>query len=37
VLELALLRLPEPRTAAVPVVVEPAAQPDEEPGSKRPH
>ncbi|HXG27804.1 MAG TPA: endopeptidase La [Nevskiales bacterium] len=37
VLELALQRLPEPRTTAVPVVVEPATQPDEGPGSARPH
>jgi ATP-dependent Lon protease len=35
VLELALQRVPE--SQAVPVVVEPAAQPAEEPGSQRPH
>jgi ATP-dependent Lon protease len=35
VLELALQRLPESRESAV--VVEPAAQPEEESGSTRPH
>jgi ATP-dependent Lon protease len=37
VLELALLRMPESHAGAGPVVVEPAAQPEEEPGSTRPH